>query len=183
MHQSTVRLSRHLEVRREAVSARQWAVAVAESQPALADSVAELASGWVQPAESSVRHSGAVALHKDFHPGHVLLSDGAVWAIDLDEARHGPAVFDLAHFCTYLSAEGDPGGRRRAAFLREYADAMGQPTVIDSQDASFAAWSAYTWLKIAKQRALSSGPWRGGSVDQQHPVADAVAQGLACLAR
>ena len=183
MHQSTVRLSRHLEVRREAVSARQWAVAVAESQPALADSVAELASGWVQPAESSVRHSGAVALHKDFHPGHVLLSDGAVWAIDLDEARHGPAVFDLAHFCTYLSAEGDPGGRRRAAFLREYADAMGQPRVIDSQDGSFAAWSAYTWLKIAKQRALSSGPWRGGSGDNQHTVADAVAQGLACLAR
>jgi aminoglycoside phosphotransferase (APT) family kinase protein len=182
MHQSRVRLARTLEVRREAASARQWAVAVAGSQPALADSVTELASGWVQSAEL-VRGGRTVALHKDFHPGHVLLSDGAVWAIDLDEARHGPAVFDLAHFCTYLSAEGDPGGRRRAAFLREYADAMGQPTVIDSQDASFAAWSAYTWLKIAKQRALSSGPWRGGSVDQQHPVADAVAQGLACLAR
>lgn len=184
LHQSPVRLSRHLDVGREAVTARQWATAVAENRPELAGSVTDLASGWVPAAAASATGGRTVALHKDFHAGHVLVHDGGVCVVDLDEARHGPAGFDLAHFCTYLAAAGDSRCSRQEDFLREYAEAAGQPeTGIDRREESFAAWSAYTWLKIAKQRTLGSGPWRGVAVDRQHAVADAVTQGLACLAR
>jgi aminoglycoside phosphotransferase (APT) family kinase protein len=184
LHQSPVRLFRHLDVRREAVTAQQWATSVAECRPDLLSSVTELASGWVPAAAASVTGGRTVALHKDFHAGHVLVHDGGVCVVDLDEARHGPAGFDLAHFCTYLAAAGDSRCTHQDDFLREYAEAAGQPeTGIDRRDESFAAWSAYTWLKIAKQRTLGSGPWRGVAGDRRQAVDDAIAQGLACLTR
>ena len=38
----------------------------------------------------------AVPIHKDLHPGHVLVGDD-VYVIDLDEARNGDPTFDVAH--------------------------------------------------------------------------------------
>ena len=67
-------------------------------------------------------------IHKDFHPGHVLLGDD-VCVIDLDEARRGDPTFDVAHFCAYLELLSTARRRRaaRTAFLEEYAAATGWP--------------------------------------------------------
>jgi len=68
----------------------------------------------------------AVPIHKDFHPGHVLVGDH-VYVIDLDEARRGDPTFDVAHFCSYLELLSDDssGPAARAAFLQEYVAATG----------------------------------------------------------
>ena len=109
-------------------------------------------------------------------PG-TLLMDDSVWVIDLDEARQGERAFDLAHFCAYLELQGDHGGDGREAFLDEYARLTGW---VD--DGSLAQYGAYTWLKIAKQSALRSGPFRTWLGDSGWEVGDAVARGVARLA-
>ena len=52
-----------------------------------------------------------------------------------------------------------------------------------ADDGSLARYGAYTWLKIAKQLALRSGPFRSRNEDSGWEVGDAVARGVACLAR
>ena len=131
--------------------------------------------GWWATAGSSIR-AAPVPIHKDFHAGH-LLRDDCVGFIDLDEARRRPRFRPGALLRV-------SGVRRRRewrpieAFLDEYALLTGW-----SDDGSLAWYSAYTWLKIAKQIALRSGPSRTLAADSGWQVGDAVARGLACLAR
>jgi aminoglycoside phosphotransferase (APT) family kinase protein len=176
LHGSQVQLSRRLDPAREAVSTREWADAIGRRDPDLLAPARRLASGWAH----ELRVAGVgdeVPLHKDFHAGHVLVSD-ELCVIDLDEARHGDPALDVAHFCTHLEYRGDPGRMLRDAFLLEYTAATGW------HDAgSLAAWTAYTWLKIAKQLTVGSGPWRQYGSGTSRTPADAVARGLTCLDR
>lgn len=188
LHTSTVRLPRTFDVQQEVVSAHEWADTVGRHDPGLRPSAHRLADTWAM-FRSASRPGSLAPIHKDYHPGHVLLGavrsrdvrsrdmrfSDTVYVIDLDEARHGDPAFDLAHFCTYTELTSD-GEACRDAFLTEYALRTGW-----NDDGSLAAYGAYTWLKIAKQLALGSGPWRGGAQQAGWTAADAVARGLACL--
>ena len=176
LHTSGVRLPRTFAMEREVASTQEWAAVVGRHSPEVLAPAQRLASRWAtfEPTTAPVTQ---VPMHKDFHPGHLLVGD-SVWVIDLDEARHGDCAFDLAHFCAYLELQGDHSGDRRTAFLREYAQLTGW-----ADDGSLAGYEAYTWLKIAKQLTLRSGPFRTPMGDSDWHVGDAVARGVACLAR
>jgi aminoglycoside/choline kinase family phosphotransferase len=183
LHTSDVELPRRFDVARETASAHDWAAIVGEHVSDQRQDALRLASAWstvTPPAPGS-----GVPIHKDFHAGHVLIDAAAdhrfstVAVIDLDEARLGDAAFDLAHFCAYLEFSGDDGGLRDA-FLQEYTLRTGDAGAIDER--ALASYEAYTWLKIAKQLALRSGPCRAGGTAERWTVGDAVVRGLACLA-
>lgn len=174
LHMSTVQFPRTFDTEREIASTHAWAAALGRHSPELLEPAERLASLWttVDPSPPGTQ----VPIHKDFHAGHVLVGDN-VCVIDLDEARHGDRAFDLAHFCAYLEFDGD-SGTCREAFLREYSFLTGW-----SDDGSMARYGAYTWLKIAKQLALRSGPCRTRIDESGSELGEAIARGLACLAR
>ena len=179
LHTSDVVLPRTFSLAQEGESTRQWATAVGQVHPALAAPARALAEGWVTVAMSADLVQ-EVPIHKDFHPGHVLVGDD-LCVIDLDEARQGDPAFDVAHFCCYLELAGGYGASRShtAAFLDEYAVATGW-----TDKGTYAPFCAYTWLKIAKQWALGSGPCR--DTETARPAAEverALAKGAECLSR
>jgi aminoglycoside phosphotransferase (APT) family kinase protein len=176
LHASDVRLPRTLSLDQEEISTRQWASLVGDRHPTLAAQADELAQAWVAGARAASRVAVA-PLHKDFHPGHVLVG-GNLSVIDLDEARDGDPTFDVAHFCCYLELLSPDGGRAaRDAFLEEYVGATGW-----QDPGSHAAFSAYTWLKIAKQHAVGSGPQQALPAGRRgDEVARALARGARCL--
>jgi aminoglycoside phosphotransferase (APT) family kinase protein len=185
LHDSDVRMRRRLDLGRETASTRQWADAVAGRHPDLREPAGRLAADWatgLQATSAGVE----VPLHKDFHSGHVLLG-AQVCVIDLDEARHGDRAFDVAHFTTYLAAAGDSEGTLAAAFVQEYAARTGRDGLarVDPGNGpdggAVPAWTAYTWLKIAKQLTVGSGPWPSDHPVRERGPADAVERGLACL--
>ena len=120
-----------------------------------------------------------VPIHKDFHPGHVLVGDD-LCVVDLDEARRGDPAFDVAHFCCYLELGGGYGGSSGpAAFLDEYAVATGW-----TDKGTYDPFCAYTWLKIAKQRTLGRGPCRATATARRAAeVERALVKGAECLRR
>jgi aminoglycoside phosphotransferase (APT) family kinase protein len=180
LHTSGVRLPRELSVADEARTALQWARSIGRAHPDLRGRALSLATAWAEAALSAPPPGRRVALHKDFHAGHVLLG-AHVCVIDLDEARHGDPAFDLAHFCTYLEAVVDGRDRTslRDAFLHAYADATGW-----SDEGSFGPYCAYTWLKVAKQRAAGGGPFPAAppALRSAH-VERAITEGERCLHR
>ena len=177
LHASGVPLPRRLSLQHEADVTLEWSARIGELHPDLADRARQLALGWPRSLqECPVDHQ--VPLHKDFHAGHVLVSK-AVCVVDLDEARLGDRAMDVAHFVTYLEAV--PAGSRwealRDAFLESYAERSGW----QGSD-SFDAFCAYTWLKIAKQRASGSGPFPAMPRDARGPLVEtAIAEGERCL--
>ena len=176
LHMSHLQLPRSFDEVREVASTHAWAAVVGGHSPEVLEPAQRLASQWATfgPPSPAATH---VPIHKDFHSGHVLVDD-SVCVIDLDEARQGDRAFDLAHFCTYLEWQGDQDAVRREAFLQEYSSWTGW-----SDDGSFARYEAYTWLKIAKQLALRSGPCRTRIEPSGWEVGNAVARGLTCLVR
>ena len=178
LHGSSTRLPRRLSLEQEQQSSRQWATLVSGALPPVARPARALAARWA----SAVGEAGQVEdvpIHKDFHAGHVLVGDPEVCVVDLDEARIGDPALDVAHFCTYLEATEGPvaGAPLRTAFLDEYAAVRGR---VDP--GSYAGYCAYTWLKIAKQLALGSGPFRDTpTADRHRLVLSALTRGLACL--
>jgi aminoglycoside phosphotransferase (APT) family kinase protein len=109
----------------------------------------------------------------------VIVGEGIV-VIDLDEARLGDPALDLAHFGTYLELRGasEPGADALSeAFLAEYQAAGGSVN-----GSAYVAFCAYSWLKIAKQAAVASGPWRGVPPDRRRAgMAAALTRGEECL--
>jgi aminoglycoside phosphotransferase (APT) family kinase protein len=66
----------------------------------------------------------AVFLHRDFHPGNVLLEHGRVTGVvDWVETSRGPADLDVAHCCSHLA--GLHGVEVALAFRRAYVDGGG----------------------------------------------------------
>jgi Ser/Thr protein kinase RdoA (MazF antagonist) len=58
-------------------------------------------------------------LHGDFHPGNVLVEEGRLHIVDLDDARRGPAIQDLWMFLSGDRAEQTP---QLQALLDGYAE-------------------------------------------------------------
>ena len=178
LHGSAARLPRRFSVAHELETTREWATLIGGVLPAVARPARALADRWATSIRAGADQVRGVPIHKDFHAGHVLVGDG-VCVVDLDEARIGDPALDVAHFHTYLEAVGGTAAAEGPgqAFLDEYA-ACGRAF----EPARLAAYSAHTWLKIAKQVALGSGPFRDTpAADRQRRVAAALTRGLACL--
>ncbi len=170
LHSSEVTLPRRVDLAQEVKTTCEWAELIASIYPWAAAQARWVAEHWA--AQAVPRTGTAVPLHRDFHPGHVLVGD-RICVIDLDEARQGDAAFDIAHFCAYvellMGAPADHGSEDAAstaglesAFVEEYAAATGW-----ADGGSVAGFTAYTWLKIAKQWATAAGPCRGASAEQR----------------
>jgi aminoglycoside phosphotransferase (APT) family kinase protein len=174
LHGSGLMLPRRLSLEQERRSVREWAESVARAAPGSGVQVRVLAEEWSRRAVASTRE---VPLHKDFHAGHVLVGQG-ICVIDLDEARQGDPAFDLAHFTAYLAVDFRPAADTlRELFLGEYAALSGW-----QDTGTYRLWAAYTWLKIAKQWAVGSGPGRGEPPERRLAgVNEALERGAACL--
>jgi Ser/Thr protein kinase RdoA (MazF antagonist) len=179
LHSSGVDLPRTFDLEKEVITTLQWAETIDRFDPSLGREARRLARRWPKAVLSSSK-TAQVPLHKDFHPGHVIVG-GEVCVIDLDEARYGEPALDVAHFCAYLSGPGvgaQQPGELSDAFLNAYAASTGWTDL-----RSFDGYSAYTWLKIAKQLAIGSGPFGVEHPDRREAVAEALARGIACLPR
>ena len=180
LHDAAVDLPRRLDLDREATTALEWATVIGEQHPDQLLAARRLATAW--PSGATQPPVASVPIHKDFHAGHVLIGDGAC-VIDLDEARVGDPAFDIVHFCTYLELQLPPplADELQKAFCAEYVAATARE---DPDPPRLAAWRAYTWLKIAKQWTVGSGPGRGMDPDLRRlGVTVALAKGAECLAR
>jgi aminoglycoside phosphotransferase (APT) family kinase protein len=176
LHPSGVHLPRVLDRSQEIQSTLQWAATLAAHDPELRRPALRLASGWATVGRSRAATRN-VPIHKDFHPGHVLV-DSQTCVVDLDEARLGDPAYDVAHFCTYLELGSNQADSLRTAFISEYTQLTGW---VD--DGAFASYSAYTWLKIAKQLASRAGPWRSAGADRGWTPGAALARGAEWLDR
>jgi aminoglycoside phosphotransferase (APT) family kinase protein len=177
LHRSGLRLPRSYSVDEEARSTREWATLIGRTYPDLAGRAVLIAKRWPAVARP-VAVDVQVPIHKDFHPGHVLVGE-KLYVVDLDESRQGDPAFDLAHFRTYLAASYRLGRQAslRAAFLEEYVAATGW-----RDTGSYRPFCAYTWLKIAKQLAVGSGPVRVPSPSARRSAAEhAIAEAERCL--
>jgi Phosphotransferase enzyme family len=156
LHTSDIDLSRRMSLDQEVISGQQWANLIGNAFPDMSELAHSVAARWRHHVPASGTTT-AVPIHKDFHAGHVLLGDG-VCVIDLDEARLGDPALDVAHFSAYLEVVSGPDGSRRLQelFRREYVGGDSS----SGEDVQ-AGYSAYTWLKIAKQWAARSGPFQG----------------------
>jgi aminoglycoside phosphotransferase (APT) family kinase protein len=178
LHTSQVELPRRLSLDAEEDSTRQWAAAVGRVDPRLTASAHALSADWAAAARTAPPAVDA-PIHKDFHAGHVLVDDDTTCVIDLDEARLGDPAFDVAHFCAYLDLvfDASDGSRLAGLFVGEYSAATGWRDV-----GTFRPFLSYSWLKIAKQWAVGSGPGRGASPARRAARADqALGRGRACL--
>jgi hypothetical protein len=175
LHGSGLMLPRRLSLEQERRSVREWAESVARAAPVFGVQVRALAEEWSRCAVAVPTRE--VPIHKDFHAGHVLVGQG-VCVIDLDEARQGDPAFDLAHFTAYLVMDfGPAAGALREIFLDEYAALSGW-----RDTGTYRLFAAYTWLKIAKQWAVGSGPGRGQPPERRLAgVDDALERGAVCL--
>ena len=103
-------------------------------------------------------------IHADFHPGNVLIAGERIHIVDLDDARHGPAVQDLWMF---LSGDQQEQAPQLAALLEGYEEFR----QFDARELHliealrslrimhYAAWLARRWSDPAFKVAF---PWFSG---------------------
>jgi aminoglycoside phosphotransferase (APT) family kinase protein len=181
LHTSRALLGRRVDLPHETHNAAAWAAEIACRAEDLRRP-AELLATRLATAGAALPVPPAVTptpVHKDFHPGHVLVDGtGAVTVVDLDEARMGDPAYDVAHMTAYLAVDPAAGPSAAARFSREYGDLPGP----DAQ-ARLAFWAALTHLKMAKQLLRGSGPHRPvPGRDAASLARESLERGLACLA-
>jgi aminoglycoside phosphotransferase (APT) family kinase protein len=183
LHATPIALAHRFDLSTELDNLAEWAGQIGAASPNMARRAEQLTDALARAARG-LDMVGSVAIHKDFHAGHVLIGSD-VTVIDLDEARLGDPAFDVGHFAAYLwlAAWRDQAvdrqlDRLRAALLDGY-HACGL-TVAEA----VVRWSqAYTFVKIARQLALGLGvaPHPIGS-DRDDQIDRAVSAGEVCLA-
>lgn len=156
MHDCSLELDRRFDLDNETTNLRAWAEIVAAACPedgGCAPALAETVAGSLR----TLRLEAGAPIHKDFHPGHVLVGSGVSF-IDFDEMRWGEPSFDLAHFCTYLHLLGLRKGLPtvRIEMLR-HAFLEGHERRSSYSREGFLAFGVYACLKIAWQMCLEGG--------------------------
>lgn len=125
------------------------------------ESVAELVLTGVDACFERSGHVREIRLHGDFHPGNVLVNNEQLHIVDLDDARHGPAVQDLWMF---LSGDREEQTPQLAALLEGYQsfrrfDAR-ELNLVEALRSlrimHYAAWLARRWQDPAFKAAF---PW------------------------
>jgi len=183
LHGATVALDRTLDPVHEAENVGLWADSVATAEQGLAAEIAALTAELATEVPATVER--AVPIHKDFHYQHVIVG-ADVGVVDLDEARMGDPAFDLAHFCAnlhLLALRTGTGAAAEDGWLRAFLTAYAARSDWVPGTA-FRWYTAYTFVKIAKQLVSGSGPRpRPFGEAQASEVTHVVREGLACLSR
>lgn len=131
-----------------------------ELEPAYATVTEQVLDG-VEGCFQRAGHTRTLRIHADFHPGNVLIAGEQIHIVDLDDARHGPAVQDLWMFLSGDQHEQEP---QLAALLEGYVefrrfDAR-ELHLIEALRSlrimHYAAWLARRWDDPAFQTAF---PW------------------------
>jgi len=81
------------------------------------ESIVEFVIDGIEACYARAGTTQEIRLHGDFHPGNVLVDQDRLHIVDLDDARHGPAVQDLWMFMSGDRAEQTP---QLEALLRGY---------------------------------------------------------------
>lgn len=81
------------------------------------ESIVEFVLDGIEACYARAGTTREIRLHADFHPGNVLVDQDKLHIVDLDDARHGPAVQDLWMFMSGDRAEQTP---QLAALLEGY---------------------------------------------------------------
>src|SRR5438876_712233 len=184
LHGSRLPLERAFDVGAELANLHAWSSAVAERDPDQARAAYHIAR-WLSERSSALGAEAGRPIHKDFHYQHVFVAERAS-VIDFDEARLGDPHFDLAHFCAYLAllvcrfpAMSTTLDRLRDEFLKSYR--RHAEWEINER---FAAFYAYTCLKIAKQLCTARGlPPRPQAEEAHRQTAAMLEEGLTALER
>ena len=179
LHGSDLPLPHRLDLPHHIADTRLWVDLVARSAAELANPARRLADRLASAA-TALDWRDDVPTHFDLHPGHVLTGPTGVTVLDLDEARMGDPVFDVAHFCVYLEMLGLAGTANWPGMRREFLDRY---TALTGRrlDRRFDVFSAYAWLKVAKQLACGSGPRRPTGGARIAGLRAALRRGAACL--
>ena len=128
------------------------------------ESVAEQVLDEVEACQARAGSVRQLRIHADFHPGNVLIAGEQIHIVDLDDARHGPAVQDLWMF---LSGDQEEQTPQLAALLDGYEefrrfDAR-ELHLIEALRSlrimHYAAWLARRWTDPAFKVAF---PWFAG---------------------
>jgi len=180
LHSSRTVLPRRLDVGHEVADVQKWASVVADVAPGVGRAAYALA-GRLAALAAELPPVPEVPIHKDFHAGHVLAvgtPPDRVAVIDLDEARMGDPVLDLAHVTAYLDASPWPGAQAaRAALLAAYGPPAGP-----APELRWAFFTAHTCMKMAKQLATGRGPLPAlGGPGRASALAAVLRKGAACL--
>jgi aminoglycoside phosphotransferase (APT) family kinase protein len=164
LHRSGAAVPAEYMIGDEVRTVHQWADQLAAETPP-----AELLTRYralverVEAAASTTTLSSDSVIHRDLHEEHLFIdpdsSDSAsVGVIDLDEARRGDPVVDLAHLAVHLHlATGTAGTEVRSGPFRGVEEAWRHGTGRTPALDGFAIQVAFTALKIARQRALGYG--------------------------
>lgn len=149
LHGSHLPLDRRLGLAHEVDNAGDWGGAVAGRFPERAAQVDEVV-GRLRDLAADLDPRLDVPIHKDFHPGHVIVRGERLSVIDFDEMRLGDPAADLAHFCAYLRLDALRSGRPHTDLERTFLDEYARRAAWDDE-AGFTTFFVYTCLKIARQ--------------------------------
>jgi Ser/Thr protein kinase RdoA (MazF antagonist) len=133
----------------------------------LEEAYASVAEQVLDEVDACMERAGNVRyfrIHADFHPGNVLIAGEKIHIVDLDDARHGPAVQDLWMF---LSGDQQEQAPQLAALLEGYEEFRSfnarELHLIEALRSlrimHYAAWLARRWSDPAFKAAF---PWFAG---------------------
>ena len=181
LHGSDLNLPHRLDLPHHIADTRLWVDVIAGSDAESAHPARRLADR-LAAAATTLDWRDDVPIHFDLHPGHVLSGPTGITVVDLDEARMGDPVFDVAHFCVYVELLGLAGSATWRGMREEFLDRYAALTRW-RLDRRFHVFSAYAWLKVGKQLAGGTGPWRPAGDARFAGLRGALERGLSCLDR
>jgi len=125
------------------------------------ESIVEFVLEGIEASYALAGTTQEIRLHGDFHPGNVLVNQDRLHIVDLDDARHGPAVQDLWMF---MSGDRDEQTPQLEALLEGYqmfrrfnASELHLIEALRSlRVMHYAAWLARRWADPAFKIAF---PW------------------------